>query len=246
MSTGDYIVSWLQTINIVIFFILSIFLPIWGPLAWFFGGFFMLLVQAPLFLVLLVFQLKSAWTHWRQKTLLTNKLLFIPWVIIPIVVAALTVIEQRHLNDPFYNDAYEVRVELFPDGSCEVRFEDQEVASRKTHRYDWFGSKVGDISCRDEAGESHAMVQFESAVGTYPIYDTQGGFARNGGAYFDDVKGNRLSPSALASVYWDFVGGEVEVLKIEPSDSFDKPLYLRSPKLSVVLQATAKRRFRGF
>lgn len=246
MSVNDYTVSWLQTINIVIFFFLALSFPSSGPVIWFFGGFFILLIQAPLFLVLLVFQVKQMWAHWQEKTLLNNKLLLMPWLFIVIVWVMLSIMEHWHLNDPFFNDSYQIEVELFPDGSCEIIFEGNTIGSRDTHRYDWFGSKAGDIWCRDEDDKSSTTVYFEGFVGRFPIYDTEGGFSKNGGAFFDDKRGNQLSPSSSSFVYWDFVGGEIQVLKIEPSDEFDKPVYLRSPKLSVVVKAIGKRRFRGF
>jgi len=49
----------LQSLNIAIFAAIALAIPYQGFVGWWFGGLFMLLVQAPMFVMLLILQLKK-------------------------------------------------------------------------------------------------------------------------------------------------------------------------------------------
>ncbi len=240
-----YIVPKALTAVILLIFFINILFPLSGFIFWFFAGFFMLLVLFPVFVALTFLHLSTLFSNRKVKGENLKKVNILPWVTVIICISLTLVIERFHINDPFFNDNYQVEVKLFPDGSCSISFDGEQVGTRSTHRYDWLGSEVGDVWCRDKDSKSTTMIKFEGVVGVYPIYDMQGDIGKNGGAFFNDDLGSQLSPSFLASVYWEFVDGEIKVLAIEPSDVTDKPVYLRSPKLSVTVKAVGKRVFRG-
>ncbi len=238
-------VAWLQSLNIIIFFAIAFRIPYEGPILMFFGGFFILFVQMPLFFFLLYLQVYEAIQHYKQRTLSKNKNLIIPAFLFVSLWVLAFIADYFHLFDPFYHDHYNIRVELFTDGSCEIWFEGHLIGESSVFRYDWFGSDAHSVSCNDnEISGTDVNLYFEQHIGNYPIVDPHGGFAVNGGALFDSKRLEAFTPGFHGRVYWEFVDGNIQVLEVTPPQP-DKLLDSRSPHFHVVVTAIGKRMWRG-
>ncbi len=240
----------LQSINIALFLVAFFIMPYTNPGIWFLGGFFMLLIQFPLFVIFLLLQigeireLKAAGSPIDWKTQL------LPVKTFGVCLGIIFIATLFHLNDPFYGDAYRIEVEFFADKTCSVKMDGTIVAEKM--RYSDKDGYGREIYCSNE--HSSVLVNLDTprgrlvSPGAYQLtdeIDSRGYSVGNGGAYFDDALGIKLNSPVIGYVYWDFVSGTFTIISVTKSDTGATSIFERTPALVGKLTAVGKRKHRG-
>ncbi len=228
----------------------------YGPFVWFFGGLFMILLQAPALCILFVLQIHDLITIIKTKEAVNWRLHTVPWLLFVILMSIWSLIEKKHLLDPFYNDHFSIEITLNPDYTCSVLF-DGKVAST-TLKY-VYRVKDQTIDCLDEDsfGES-VQIHFDRpsgqliGLGSYsitsetPQFDLASGlFNSNGGAYFNNSLGGQYSPFLFGSVYWNFESGFIQIDSVSGQDGTLNIFNEKKPVLSGKVTTIASRHYSG-
>lgn len=240
----------LQSLNIIVFTALAMMMPWQGFIAWWFGGSFMLLVQAPAFILLLVLQLMKLRTLKRNNSTVNWKMQCAPMIVLVVCMMVSYLAGVFHLDDPFFHDAYEIEVIFNPDKTCSVKMNGTVIPEHMTYSYEW--KHEHHINCRsDNASVLIHLAQPSGQLVKPGIYaltseeDSQNYALENSGAYFDNTLGVEYSPSIAGTVYWDFISGTFTISSVANTDTESTPFLERTPILTGIIKAIGKRHHSG-
>lgn len=203
----------IHIINIVVGTVLMLLMPWGGFVLWFFGGFFLLLIQLPVFAGLTIWQLVASFKAIRSRADINWKVQLSPYVLLILCVLLVHFAEKNHLNDPFYHDAFKIEATFNIDRSCEVSIDSQRLDGSYTYKFD---AKSQEIYCssRDLKSSSSLSVQINGPlrVNTYSMVS---------GSLFDHEFGLNHSPTVTGSVYLQLESGKLTITDVQFDSASD-------------------------
>lgn len=238
----------LQSLNIVILIAITVAQAWVGFIALFFGSFFILFVQLPLFFLLRSKKRKKLKFYKDHHIAVDWRFKHSSWLVVGICFIALYAADVLFgfSVDPFTEDNFQIEVTLNSDKTCKIIFDGNLVSDKMIYQYQW--KQEQEIYCHSVTGSSSVLINLGlpkgelPQVGLYPLtaeLDTRGYPIGYGGAFFNDLLGYTHNPSSSGTVFWDFVSGTFAIESVTQ---------LRNKNMIIIvgkLEAIGKRHHRG-